>query len=406
MPDEPVTDPPGPAGGTERHRGEVIAAGVVSTSRWTLRLLVVGAGAVVLGLLVGRLWGVVLPVLLALVVCTVLWPPVGWLRRHGWRPAPAVVVVVLAAVAVASGVLALVVPPVLSQVGAVADQASGGLSALQDLLTGPPLRLSQDQVGSVVDGLSAQLRSSAATIAGGVATGVGAATSALVTLGIAAVLTFYFLKDGPRFLPWLRGVVGRQVGGHLDAVLGRAWRVLGDFIRTQAVVATIDAVFIGAGLVVLGVPLALPLAVVTFLGGFVPIVGAFVAGGLAVLVALVSNGPTTALLVLLVVVVVQQLEGNVLSPVLQGRSLGLHGAVVLLAVTGGGGLFGVVGAFLAVPVVAVAATVLGYLGEVVEARSGESAPDPDPDPSTEPGAGPASSSRNEPTTSGDSETSR
>jgi predicted PurR-regulated permease PerM len=131
--------------------------------------------------------------------------------------------------------------------------------------------------------------------------------------------------------------------------------------------------------VVLGVPLAIPLAVLTFLGGFVPIVGALVAGTLSVLVALVSNGFTTALIVLALILVVQQLEGNVLQPILQGRSLRLHAAVVLLAVTAGSTLYGIAGAFLSVPVVAAAAVVVRYLGERIDARaSGGEAPHVDP----------------------------
>ena len=135
-----------------------------------------------------------------------------------------------------------------------------------------------------------------------------------------------------------------------------------------------DGVLIGAGLLIVGVPLALPLAVLTFLGGFVPIVGAVVAGAVAVLVALVNNGFTTALIVLVIVLVVQQVEGNVLQPVLQSGSLGLHAAVVVLAVTAGSTLFGIAGAFLAVPVTAAAAVVLRYLGERIDART---APEPD-----------------------------
>jgi predicted PurR-regulated permease PerM len=136
----------------------------------------------------------------------------------------------------------------------------------------------------------------------------------------------------------------------------------------QALVALVDGLLIGLGLVVLGVPLAIPLAVLTFLGGFVPIVGALVAGALSVLVALVSNGFTTALVVLVIIILVQQLEGNVLQPYLQGRSLRLHAAVVLLAVAAGSTLYGIAGAFLSVPVVAAGAVVVRYLGERVDAR--------------------------------------
>jgi predicted PurR-regulated permease PerM len=139
------------------------------------------------------------------------------------------------------------------------------------------------------------------------------------------------------------------------------WGTLGSFIRGQAQVSLVDGVCIGIGLVIVGVPLALPLAVLTFFGGFIPIVGALVAGTLSVLVALVSNGFTTALIVLGIVLLVQQLEGNVLQPILQGKSLNLHAAIVLLAVTAGASLYGIAGAFLAVPATAAAATVLRYL---------------------------------------------
>lgn len=147
------------------------------------------------------------------------------------------------------------------------------------------------------------------------------------------------------------------------------WDNLGGFIRAQAGVALIDAVFIGAGLVILGVPLAPALAVLTFIGAFVPFVGAFVAGALAVLIALVANGFVNGLLVLAVIIAVQQIEGNVLQPLLQSRVMKLHAAVVLLAVTAGGALFGIVGAFLAVPTVAMAAVLVRYVNEQIDLRA-------------------------------------
>jgi predicted PurR-regulated permease PerM len=202
---------------------------------------------------------------------------------------------------------------------------------------------------------------------------VGAFTSGLVTFILVLVLTFLFLKDGPSFLPWLRRRSGPTAGAHLTEMFTRMWSTLGSFIRIQALVSLIDAVLIGLGLVILGVPLAAPLAVITFFARFVPIVGAIAAGALAVVVALVSNGPTTALLVIGVIVVVQQLESNVLQPLLQGKSLELPAAVVLLSVTIGGTLFGISGAFLAVPVVATAATALRYLDQQVALRAGETA---------------------------------
>jgi hypothetical protein len=152
-------------------------------------------------------------------------------------------------------------------------------------------------------------------------------------------------------------------------------------------VSLCDGVFIGIGLLIVGVPLALPLAVLTFIGGFVPIVGALFAGALSVLVALVSNGFTAALIVLGIVLLVQQLEGNVLQPILQGKSLNLHAAVVILAVTAGGSLYGIAGAFLAVPTTAAVATVLRYLFEQVDRTSEDDDTDAPADPSAAAAAG-------------------
>ena len=191
------------------------------------------------------------------------------------------------------------------------------------------------------------------------------------------MLTFFFVKDGHKFLPWLENLSGRRAGEHTVEVLGRMWSTLGGFIRTQSLVALIDAVIIGAGMVLVGVPLAVPLAVVTFFGAYIPIVGAFVSGALAVLVTLVTNDPKDALIVLLVVIAVQQLEGNVLSPWLQGKKMNLHAAIVLLSVTAGGTLFGVTGAFLAVPVAASTAELLRYINEQIDAGVDLDAPPED-----------------------------
>lgn len=143
------------------------------------------------------------------------------------------------------------------------------------------------------------------------------------------------------------------------------------FIRAQAIVSLVDAVLIGVGLLILKVPLALVLAVLTFFGGFIPIVGAFTAGALAVVIALVSNGMSNALMVLVLIIAVQQIEGHILQPVLQSKAMNLHAAVVLLSVTVGSTLFGVIGAFLAVPVAATLAVLVRYHSELVALRAGE-----------------------------------
>ncbi|WP_327114113.1 AI-2E family transporter [Nocardia sp. NBC_01730] len=365
-----------------RDRGDVIGAGILWLAKWALCVVAIAAGAWVLGFLVAKLWVVILPVALAIVVSTVLWPPTRWLTTHGLRPAAAASIAVLGFIGLLAGVIALIVPSVVDQAPELADKSTEGVNKVRDWLQGPPLRIRDEQLDSAVDAIVSRLRSSSEQIATGVFSGVSTATSMLVALFLVLMLTFFFVKDGPRFLPWLHLVSGSRNGKHLAEVLNRIWVVLGGFIRTQALVSLIDAVLIGAGLVILGVPLALVLAVITFLGGFVPIVGAFVAGALAVLVALVGNGFVTALIVLGIIVAVQQLEGNVLQPVLQSRSMRLHAVIVLLAITAGGSLYGIIGAFLAVPVAAIVAVVLRYVGEQIDAAIA-AVPEPETEPTPE-----------------------
>jgi predicted PurR-regulated permease PerM len=256
----------------------------------------------------------------------------------------------------------------VGQADDIAADASSGLQQVQDQVQGSDL-VTQDQIDRAIQATQDRLANSADSIASGVLGTLGAVGSGLVTVVLTLLLTFFFLKDGRRFRPWLHAMTGQRAGPHVVAVLDRSWVTLGGFIRTQALVSLIDAVFIGVGLLVVGVPLAVPLAVLTFFGGFVPIVGAFVVGAIAVLVALVSVGWVGALIVLGIIVAVQQLEGNVLQPWLQSKVMQLHPAVVLLAVTLASTLFGIVGAFLAVPVVAVLAVLLRYLDDVVAERT-------------------------------------
>ncbi|GAA2066768.1 hypothetical protein GCM10009722_31460 [Williamsia deligens] len=344
-----------------------------------MQLVVVAAAAWVLGWVVSRTWAIILPVVLAVIVCTVLWPPVRWMRSRGLPPAAAALIAVTIGAAVIAGVIAAVAPSIADQVALLSTKSVAGIRQVEDWLQGPPLDISDAQLNSAVSAITDRLESSGAQIASGVFTGVGAATSALVTFFTAVVITFFLLKDGPRFVPWLRRSVGSPAAPHVAEVLSRMWRTLGGFIRTQALVSLVDAVLIGIGLLVLGVPLAYVLAIITFVGGFVPIVGAFVAGALAVLIALVSKGVVTAAIVLAIIVAVQQLEGNVLQPWLQSKSMNLHAVVVLLAVTLGGTLFGVIGAFLAVPVAACGAVLIRYYGEQVRART-EDPEDAEPEP--------------------------
>lgn len=371
----------------ERARSAAIASGLSAMARWSLKLALIGLGLALLWWLIATLWVIVLPVLLALLISTVLAPPAWWLRGKGVPPAVAAALVLIGAFLLLGLVAYGLGRSISGGVSEIASSAVAGLQSIQDWIAGPPLNIGSTQFNNLLDQVTQRLQNSVSTIATGVLTGVGTLASLVVTGLLALVLAFLFVKDGDRFLPWLRGVVGPRVGGHLSVILGQVWSVLGGFIRGQVLVSLADGLFIGIGLVIVGVPLALPLAVLTFFGGFVPIIGALFAGVLSVLVALVSNGFTAALIVLGIVLLVQQVEGNVLQPILQGKSLQLHAAVVILAVTAGGSLYGIAGAFLAVPVTAAAATVLRYLSAQLDRTSEDDATDAPADPEAAAAAG-------------------
>ncbi|WP_084596970.1 AI-2E family transporter [Nocardioides aequoreus] len=370
-PTRAVPDPaaPGPVVVPPASRAHTIGEGISWLSRWSLRWVCIALGVLLLGYVVKYTWFALFPVLLAILFATVLAPISRLLRERVGLPSGAASgLTLVGAILVVVGAGFAITPQIAGQSGEIARDVNQGLQQLQEWVQTTDF-ITADQIDSALQGLQDYVTGSASQIAGGVIVGVTAVTNALVTLVLSLILTFLLLKDGRKFLPLVGRVAGPRAGDHLIEVGSRAWRTLGGFIRTQALVSFIDAVFIGIGLLVVGVPLAIPLAVLTFFAGFVPIVGAFVAGGLAVLVALVANGLTGALIILGVVIAVQQLEGNVLSPWLQSKSMSLHPAVVLLGVTLGSTQFGITGAFLAVPVLAVAAVVLRYLDEVVETRT-------------------------------------
>ena len=338
---------------------------------WALRFIVFVIAAWILWQGLAVIWAGLLPILLALLVCTVLWPVTKFLRDHKWPPALAAISTILGFFLIIGGIVSAIAPSVVSQSREVYDRAYEGIQSLLDQLQNGPLNLDLGRVDEFVNDATQWIQEQASSIASGVFTGFSAATTIVVTIVVMFVLTFFFLKDGVKFLPWLRKYTGDNAGWHLTEVLTRSWNTLAGFIRTQALVSLVDAVLIGVGLVVLQVPLALALAVFTFFGGFIPIIGAFTAGALAVIVALVTNGMTNALLVLGLIVLVQQIEGNILQPFLQGKAMQIHAAIVLLSVTVGSTLFGILGAFLAVPVAAVFGVWFRYHAELVSLRSGE-----------------------------------
>src|SRR5215212_3609539 len=366
-----VTTSPAPTDG----RGPRVQAASRTLAIASWRFLLITAAVVVLGYVLGRLWSILLPIVLGLLIATVLWPVTRFLRNHRWPPALAASVVLIGFLALLGGIIAVIAPQVADQVTELADAATAALQDVQDWLQGPPFDLGEDQIGDAVDSVINSIQGNAQNIAGYALTGASAVGNSLLNLVLALVLVFFFLKDGPRFVPWLSAQTGPKAARHVAALSYKTWATLSEFIRQQALVGFIDAFFIGLGLWILGVPLVIPLAVLTFFGGFIPIIGAVVAGAFAVLVALVSNGFTTALIVLVIVLAVQQIEGNVLQPIIQGRGFNLHAAIVILAVTAGSSLAGIIGAFLSVPIAALIAVVYRYVRDELDERFPLVAPD-------------------------------
>jgi predicted PurR-regulated permease PerM len=358
-------------------------AALRTSARVSAELLLVLVMLAVALWLLGRMWSVVWPLVVGLLLTTLTWPLARLLRRRGWNATLAASAVTVLFLLVAAGVVALIAVPVASQSGELTDGVVEGIQKLREWAAGPPLNIGDAQINQAFDSAVARAQDGLGSMVGAVVTGVSTVVNGLVTAVLALFLMFFFLKDGPRFLPWLARQLPGRLAADVPAVAERSWDTLGAFVRSQAAVGLLDAVLIGLGLWILGVPLVLPLAVLTFVSAFVPIIGALFAGFVAVLIALVSNGLTDALIVLAIIVVVQQLEGNVFQPMIQSRGLGLHAAVILLAVTLGGNLAGIVGSLLAVPVAALVAVVWSYVREQLSVPS----PDTGAGTATGPGTG-------------------
>jgi predicted PurR-regulated permease PerM len=315
---------------------------------------------------------IALPAFVALLLATILVPPARALRRRGLRPGAATAIVFLGALAVAFAMGTLVIPAFAAEARTLTDTITGGAQELGRALA-PPLGLSHDEVQSAINGISDRLQASSGDIASGVLNGAMIVGQIVAGVLLTLVLLFFFVKDGPRLWAWVVRLFPADVRARVDEAGAMSWSVLGAYVRGQALVATVDAVFIGIGLAIVGLPLVLPLAVLIFVAAFVPIVGAFTAGAAAVLIALVSKGAAAALIVLAINLVVQQLEGNVLYPVIMGRTIELHPVATLLAVGAGGVLAGIIGALVAVPLTAVVATAL----PILRGRDAPRALDPD-----------------------------
>ena len=327
------------------------------------RLLAIVAAIAVAVYALAYLRVVVLPVIVALLVSTVLRPPVRWLTRHRFSDGAAAATVILGALALVASLLTMAGAAIGRQFSDLADSIQDGVREAGDALAEPPFNLSKDDIEDRIDQAIEQLSDSSSELTGGALHGAVLVGEVITGLIITLLLLFFFLKDGPGIWRWVVATFGGRQRTRLDEIARRSYTALSGYVRGLALVGVADATMIGAGLVILGVPLVGPLMLLTFIGAFLPLIGAFTAGLAAVLIALVSGGVVTALIVFALVVAVQQIEGHVLYPLIMGQAINVHPIAVILALATGGITAGIVGIFLSVPIVTVLAVVLGYVRE-------------------------------------------
>ena len=350
-----------------------MAASLWPVARLGLNVVLAAAGLAIAGFVVIQLRLVVLPVLLALLLATLLVGPADFLRRHGVPSAGAALLVMLIGLGVLVGVLVSIVPAIVAEFDDVERSAREGLNEALRWLSQGPLDLEREQVTRAVD-RALEGAAGAGNITGSVLSGAALVIEVIAGLLLMLVVLFFFVHDGRRIWSWVVELLPLAHRVDADAIGRRMWSTACGYVRGVAIIALVDAVLIAIALTVIGVPLVLPLAVLTFIGAFVPLAGAVLAGAVAALVALVTEGALAAILVVVVITIIQQLEGDLLYPVVVGRSIALHPVAILLALTAGTVLAGLAGALLAVPVAAMAWDALDYLRSRSRAYSGPDQP--------------------------------
>jgi predicted PurR-regulated permease PerM len=364
---------------TQAERGtppeDGVPNGLRTAAAWSWRLIVVIAGFYVLLYAAAYVAVVIVPVIVALLLAALLQPGAAGLVRRGWPRSLAAFTMLLVGLAVVVGIITLVVERFMAGFNDLAGQVSKGLDQIESFVVSTfPITRGQleDAVGQAQD----FLLNNQDTLATGALTTAATVGEVLTGIVLALFTLFFFLKDGRSIWLWLVGLLPRGSRAYIDEAARRSWRTLISYVRATVVVALVDAVGIGIGLAILGVPLVIPLAALVFLGAFIPIIGSFLAGSVAVLVALVSVGPVKALIALAIVILVMQLEGHVLQPLLLGRAVHVHPLAVVLSIAAGLLIGGIFGALIAVPTVACANVAGTYLSRRNE---GPRPPEPRPE---------------------------
>ncbi|GAA4804547.1 AI-2E family transporter [Nocardioides caeni] len=361
-------EPPAYATGPSNLRRAEVPFGLDLAAGWAWRLLVIAGAAYLLLWLIGYFSVVTIPIAIALLISALAAPFVHVLTRVGVPRGLAALLVVITGFVVVGALLTFAGQQVAAGASDLADSTVQGLQEIRDWLRDGPLHASDSQINDYIKSAQDMIteRSRDGEIVTQV-TEVGAALGHVVAgFFISLFATYFFLADGGRIWSWLVRLAPRSARARVDSSGRVAWISLVQFVRATVLVALVDAIGIAVGAAILDVPFVLAIGVLVFLGAFVPMIGATIAGSVAILVALVDQGPITALLMLAVVIGVQQLEGHVLQPFLLGRWVSLHPLGVIIAIACGVLVAGIAGALVAVPLAAAGNAVVLHLAEMAE----------------------------------------
>ncbi|TFD75871.1 AI-2E family transporter [Cryobacterium psychrophilum] len=335
--------------------------GVRLAGAWSWRLLVIAAAIAVLIFLIIQLRLIVIPLLVAVLVSALLVPVVAFLVRHRWPKGLAVAVAMTGTLVIVAGLITLATTQIAEGTSGLSARLSESYNNLKGFLSAAPFNLSETDINSYVQqGWTALQNDSQVFISG--ALSVGTTVGHLLTGLLLALFSLLFiLIDGKTIWAWIVRLFPKRAQVAVNGAGIAGWTTLGNFAKVQILVASIDAVGIGLGAALLGVPLAVPIGILVFLGSFIPIIGAVATGFVAVFIALIFNSWVTALLMLGVVLLVQQVEGHVLQPLIMGTAVKVHPLGVVLVVAAGALLAGIPGALFAVPIAAVLNVMTSYL---------------------------------------------
>ncbi|MFE9535920.1 AI-2E family transporter [Streptomyces sp. NPDC006691] len=325
------------------------------------RLLVLAGSIYVLTQIISAVSLVVLAFVAALLITALLQPTVARLKRMGLPRGLATALTAISGFVIMGLVGWFVVWQVMDNLDDLSSKVRAGIEELKRWALNSPFHVTEDQINQIAKNLSDTIGANTNEITNAGLQGVTVLVEVLTGILLAMFSTLFLLYDGPKIWQWVLNLVPEAARPGVAGAGPKAWRTLTAYVRGTVIVALIDAICIGIGIYFLGVPMAVPLAVFIFLFAFIPLVGAVVSGALAVVVALVTDGVFNALMVLLVVLAVQQIEGHVLQPFILGRAVRVHPLAVVLSVAAGGLVGGIGGAVVAVPLVAVTNTVVGYL---------------------------------------------